>query len=113
MIGAASSPNLVVQQGCLQGCSSFHSAVIAPPPLLFISLDVGSVIWVRPLGPIAPQGAAWMHFPCVAKGLRYLCSKEGEPTEVRRVGKANAMRDGYALTFHKPSSLVLASPTRS
>ena len=73
------------QRGCwrrrtgfdLQGCPSFPCAVIAAPPPFLISLDMGSDIWVRPLGPIAPQGAAWMHFPNVAEAVRYLRSEEG------------------------------------
>ena len=73
MLGVASSPNLGAQQGCLQECPSFPYAVIAPPPpFLLIGLDMGSDIWVRPLGPIAPQGVASMHFPNVAEALCYL-----------------------------------------
>ena len=79
VVGAASSPNLGAQQGCLQECPSFLCAVIAPPPPLFllISLDMGSDIWVRPLGPIAPQGVAWMHFASIGEALRYLRSEDG------------------------------------
>ena len=88
-----------------------------PPPLLLISLDMGFDIWVRPLGPIAPQGNAWMHFPNVAGALRYLRSEEKgslriQHTQVMRAAKANATRDGYAFTFDEPSSLVVASPAR-
>ena len=78
MIVAASSPNVAAQQGCFQGCPSFPCGVIGPPPsFLLISLDMGSDIWVRLLGPIAPQGAVWMHFPNVAEALHYLRSEEG------------------------------------
>ena len=118
MLGAASSPNLGAQQGCLQECPSFPCAVIAPPLFLLIRLDMGSDIWVRPLGPIAPQGVAWMHFPNVAEALYYLCSEEGGPlriqhTQVTWAAKANATQHGYAFTFDEPSSLVVASPARS
>ena len=89
-----------------------------PPHFLLISLDMVSDIWVRPLGPIAPQGVAWMHFPNVAEALRYLRSEEGgslriQHTQVTRAAKANAIRDGYAFTFDEPSSVVVASPVRS
>ena len=82
VVGAASSPDLGAQQGCLQEFPSFLCVVIAPPPLfLLISLDMGSDIWVRPLGPISPQGVAWMHFANIAEALRYLRSEgDGEPT---------------------------------
>ena len=118
VLGAASSPNLGAQQGCSQECPSFPCAIIAPPLFLLISLDMGSDIWVRPLGPVAPQGVAWMHFPNVAEALRYLRSEEGgslriQHTQVTRAAKANATRDGYAFTFDEPSSLVVASPARS
>ena len=88
-----------------------------PSPPMFC-LDMGCGIWVRPLGPIAPQGAAWMHFPNVAEALRCLRSEKGgslriQHTQVTRAAKANAMRDGYAFTFDEPSSLVVASPARS
>ena len=77
VVGAASSPDLGAQQGCLQECPSFLCVVIAPPPLfLLISLDMGSDIWVRPLGPIAPQGVAWMHFANIAEALHYLLSED-------------------------------------
>ena len=119
VVGAASSPNLGAQQGCLQECPSFLCAVIAPPPPLFllISLDMGSDIWVRPLGPIAPQGVAWMHFASIAEALRYLRSEDRGSlrilhTQVARAAKANATRDGYAFTFDEPSSYVVASPVR-
>ena len=80
MLGAASCQNFVAQQGCLQECPSFLCAVIAPPPpslFLLISFDMGSDIWVRPLGPIAPQAVAWMHFSNVVEGLGYLCLEDG------------------------------------
>ena len=110
--GAASSPNLGAQQGCVQELS------LHPSLFVLISLDMGSDIWVRPLGPVAPQGVAWMHFPNVAEALRYLRSEEGgslrtQHTQVTRVAKANATGDGYAFTFDKPSSLVVASVARS
>ena len=35
---------------------------------------MGFDIWLRPLGPIAPQGVAWMHFASIAEALRYLCA---------------------------------------
>ena len=79
---------------------------------------MGPEIWVRPLGPIAPQGNAWMHFPDVAAALCYLRLEEGgslriQHTQVTRATKANATRDGYAFTFDKPPSLVVASRARS
>ena len=119
VVGAASSPNLRAQQGCLQECPSFLCAVIAIPPPLFllITLDMGSDIWVRPLGPIAPQGVARMHFPNVAEALRYVHSEDGvslciQYTQVARAAEANATRDGYAFTFDEPSSFVVAPPAR-
>ena len=89
-----------------------------PPLFLLISLDMGCDIWVRPLGPIAPQGAGRMHFPNVAEALHYLRSEEGgslriQHTQVTWATKANATRDGYTFTFDEPSSLVVASPARS
>ena len=89
-----------------------------PPLFLLISLDMGSDIWVRPLGPVAPQGVAWMHFANVAEALRDQRSADGgslriQHTQVARAAKANATRDGYAFTFEEPSSLVVASPPRS
>ena len=82
VLGAASSPNLGAQQGCLQECPSFPCTVIAPPLFLLISLDMGSDIWVRRLCPVAPQGVAWMHFPNVAEALCYLRSEEGESLRI-------------------------------
>ena len=117
VVGAASSPKLGAQQGCLQECPSFPYVVIAPPLPLFllIILDMGSDIWVWALGPIAPQRVAWMHFANVAEALRYLRSAHGgslriQHTQVARAAKANASWDGYAFTFEEPSSLVVASP---
>ena len=58
-----------------------------------------------------------MHFPNVAEALHYLRSEDGgslriQHTQVARVAKANATRDGYAFTFDEPPSLVVASPAR-
>ena len=36
VVGAASSPDLGAQQGCLQECPSFLCVVIAPPPLFLL-----------------------------------------------------------------------------
>ena len=87
-----------------------------PPPLfLLISLDMGFDIWVRPLGPIAPQGVARMHFANIAEALRYLRSEDGgslriQHTQFARAAKVNATGDGYAFTFDEPSSHVVPSP---
>ena len=87
------------------------------PLFLLISLDMGSDIWVRPLGYIAPQGVTWMHFANIAEAPRYLRSEDGgsvriQHTQVARAAKANATRDGYAFAFDEPSSQVVASPAR-
>ena len=79
---------------------------------------MGSDIWVRSLGPIAPQGVTWMCFPNGAHALRYSRSEDGgslriQHTQVTRAAKANATRDGYAFTFDESSSFVVASSARS
>ena len=36
---------------------------------------MGSDVWMRPLGPVAAEGAAWLHFHSVAEALRFLHSE--------------------------------------
>ena len=91
---------------------------MATPLFLLISFDMAFDIWVRPLGPIAPQGVAWMHFSNIAEALHYFRLEERrsvriQHTQVMRAAKANTTRDGYAFTFEEPSSFVVASPARS
>ena len=38
---------------------------------------MGSDVWMRPLGPVVAEGAAWLHFHSVAEALRFLHSEAG------------------------------------
>ena len=74
--------------------------VLHTPPFLLISLDMGSDIWVRSLGPIAPQGVAWMHFANIAEALRYLRLEDGgslhiQHTQVAQAAKWGAAKEGW------------------
>ena len=71
--------------------------------------QMGSDVWMCPIGPIASEGAAWMHFNSAAEALCYLTSEEGgalwhiKHTQDTWAAKANTMRDGYcALIFPEP-----------
>ena len=50
---------------------TFHT--FFPIPILGMGHDV----WMRPLGPIAPEGANWMHFPSVTAALRHFAFAGG------------------------------------
>ena len=73
---------------------------------------MGSDVWMRPLGPVAAEGAAWLHFHSVAEALRFLHSEAGgslrhlKHTQVARAAKSDGTRDGYSFTFKEPMSTV-------
>ena len=85
-------------------------------PSLFVHM--GSDVLMRPLGPVAAEGAAWMHFHSVAEALRYVHSEAGgslrhvKHTQVARAAKNDTTRDGYSFTFKEPASMVVARPMR-
>ena len=82
----------------------------------FLIVHMGSDVWMHPLGPVAAEGAAWMHFHSVAEARRYLHSEAGgslrhlKHTQVARVAKSDATRDGYSFTFKELASMVVARP---
>ena len=84
-------------------------------------LGMGGDLWMHPLGPIAPEGATWMHFPSVAAALHHLHSPAGgslkklQHPSVTRAAKSNATRDGWAFTMEDPSLVnpVVAAPSPS
>ena len=82
----------------------------------FLIVHMGSGVWMRPLGPVAAEGAAWMHFHSVVEALRYLHSKAGgslrhlKHTQVARAAKNDATRDGYSFTSKELVSMVVARP---
>ena len=84
----------------------------------FLIVHMGSDVWMRPLGPVAAEGAAWMHFHNVAEVLHYLHSEAGgslrplKHTQVVRAAKNDATRDGYSFTFKEPAPMVVARPAR-
>ena len=94
---------------------AFHT--LFPIPVL----GMGGDLWMRPLGPVAPEGATWMHFPSVTAALRHLHSPAGDSlkklqhTQVTRAAKSNATRDGWAFTMDNPSLLNpgVAAPSPS
>ena len=73
---------------------------------------------MRPLGPVAAEGAAWLQFHSVAEALRFLHSEAGgslrhlKHTQVARAAKSDGTRDGYSFTFKEPASMVVARPVR-
>ena len=84
----------------------------------FLIVHMGFDVWMRPLGPVAAEGAAWMHFHIVAEALGYLHSEAGaslrhlKHTQVARAAKSDATRDGYSFTFKELASMVVARPAR-
>jgi hypothetical protein len=84
----------------------------------FLIVHMGSDVWMRPLGPVAAEGAAWLHFHSVAEALRFLHSEAGgslrhlKHTQVARVAKSDGTRNGYSFTFKEPASMVVARPAR-
>ena len=79
---------------------------------------MGCDVWMRPLGPVAAEGVAWMHFHSVAQTLCFLPSEAGgslrhlKHTQVARAAKNDSTRDGYSFTFKEPASMVVAQPPR-
>ena len=75
----------------------------------------------RRRGPVAPEGADWMHFNNPWAALRYMHSPNGRAltklahTEVMRAAKTDGTRDGWAFTMWKPlsSSSAPAAPPPS
>ena len=61
---------------------------------------MGGDVWKRRLGPVAPEGADWMHFNNTSAALRYLHSPDGGAltklahTQVMRAAKTDGTRDG-------------------
>ena len=84
----------------------------------FLYVHMGSDVWMRPLGPVAAEGAAWLHFHSFAEALRFLNSEAGgslqhlKHTPVARAAKSDGTRDGYSFTFKEPASMVVARPAR-
>ena len=82
----------------------------------FLIVHMGSGVWMRPLGLVAAEGAAWMHFHSVAEALRFLHSEAGgslwhlKHTQVTRAAKNDGTRDGYSFTFKELASMVVARP---
>ena len=76
---------------------------------------------MRRLGPVAPEGANWMHFNNASAALRYLHSPDGGAltklahTQVMRAAKTDGTRDGWAFTMKKllSSSSTPAAPPPS
>ena len=64
----------------------------------FLIVHMGSGVWMRPLGPVAAEGAAWMHFHSVAEALRYLHSEARgslrhlKHTQVARAAKNDGLQ---------------------
>ena len=79
---------------------------------------MGSDVWMRPLGPVAAEGAAWLHFRSVAEALRFLQCEAGgslrhlKHTQVALAAKSDGTRDGYSFTFKEPAPMVVARPAR-
>ena len=77
-------------------------------------LGMGGDVWMRRLGPFAPEGANWMHFNNASAALRYLHSPNGGAltklahTQVMRAAKTDGTRDGWAFSMKKPSSSTRA-----
>ena len=69
---------------------------------------------MRPLGPVAPEGVHWMHFPNVASALRHLHSPaRGSLTklhhsQVSQATKSSATHDGWAFTLEELPSVTAA-----
>ena len=84
----------------------------------FLYVHMGSDVWMRPLGPVAAEGAAWLHFHSVAEALRFLHSEAGgslqhlKHTPVARAAKSDGTRDGYSFTLKEPVSMVVARLAR-
>ena len=70
---------------------------------------------MRRLGPVAPEGADWMHFDNASAALRYLQSPDVGSltklahTQVTRAAKTDGTRDGWAFPMKKPASSSGAS----
>ena len=70
---------------------------------------------MRRLGPVAPEGADWMHFNNASAALPYLHSPDGGSltklahTHVIRTAKTDGTCDGWAFTMKKPPSSSGAS----
>ena len=83
----------------------------------FHIVHMGSDLWMRPLGPVAAEGAAWLQFHSVAEALRFLHSEAGgslrhlKHTQVAPAAKSDGTRDGYSFTFKELASMVVARPT--
>ena len=96
-------------------CSPFR------PCCLVSHLGMGGDVWMRRLGPVAPESADWMHFNNALAALWYLHSPNGGAltklahTEVMRAAKTDGTRDGWAFTMKKPlsSSSAPAAPPPS
>ena len=72
-------------------------------PLLIVHM--GCEVWMHLLGPVADEGAAWMHFRNVAEARGYLHSDAGgslrhlKHTQVAHVAKNDATRVSHSFTF--------------
>ena len=106
---------------CMCACVSFtfFSRISLCQTLFpFLIVHMGYDVWMRPLGPVAAEGAAWVHFHSVAEALRYLHSEAGgslrhlKHTQVARAAKNDGTRDSYSFTFKEPASMVVTRPAR-
>ena len=106
---------------CVHVCPShffFFRISLGQTLFPFLIVHMGYDVWMRPLGPVAAEGAAWMHFHSVAEALRYPHSEAGgslrhlKHTQVARAAKNDGTRDSYSFTFKEPASMVVTSPAR-